>query len=560
MNSWQSRLQQRRAQFLVRSGEKLESVQQSLSRLKLFPQDGDSLKSVNQHFHQLAGAGGIYELDALCDMAIAAEEICSRLLKDHAPVGRVDHEKLELLTTGLLSFIANVDGLSEGASSAIAHSAVVSSGGHGRAESVRAFDIVIADDDHDNLIALHRLFEEQKMSVRTVKSGSGARGALLTRLPDALVVSVPLPDSSGYDIVHQLRSLPGGHRCVAVLSGEHTVFRSKVEAIRAGADAYFEEPVDPRQVVARVKSLLERDKVDSYKILSVEDDPEQAEFIKHTLESAGYTVYHICDGAQFEEALLSFAPDLVLLDIMLGDINGHELARFVRQSERFATLPVIFLTTENQLNMHIESARSGGDEHLIKPISPQLLVATIAGRLEKHALLKQFIGRDGATQLMTFSTFMDQVERFCSIPKKVAGGAALLQFDIDKLDAVNERYGHVAGEKTIVDFAAIIRNTFRQSEALGRIGGDDFSVIVENLNLQEVVQLADHVLQTFVKAPHMANSRAFKVTASCGVSWLRPGLNARLWMTEASQAVATAKKRGGNCTAAAEPAQAPVSP
>lgn len=375
MDSWQSRLQERRAQFLIRTKARLVTIDELLIGLKQTPSDAESLKNLNRLYHQMAGAGGIYEMTEFCELTIAAEEICTRLMREKAFMNDIDHEKLVMLTAGL--------------------AAVVAAGGKAKESPIEdpvkaavctpRFDVLIAHHNAETQIALHNAFEKEKFRVRTVKSSSGARGACITRLPDAIIVSIPLPDSTGYDVVEQLRSMPEGHRPVVCLVGEYAAFKYKVDGIRAGADVFLEEPFDASDVVAKVKTLIRRDKTENYKILSVEDDLDQAIFITSTLESVGYSVRHIADPSLFEETLLSFAPDLVLLDIMLGDMTGHELAQFVRQHEVFATIPIIFLTTENQLNAHIESARVGGDDHLIKPIPPQLLVAAIAGRLDRYS-------------------------------------------------------------------------------------------------------------------------------------------------------------------------------
>src|SRR5262249_24289661 len=152
-----------------------------------------------------------------------------------------------------------------------------------------------------------------------------------------------------------------------------------------------ELPVEVDVIVQKLRFLFERGKPERYRILSVEDDPDTANFVVNTLGNAGYNVAWVQDPRKFEEALLTFCPDLILLDIVMGEINGFELARFVRQNERFAPLPILFLTTQNQLEAHIESARAGGDHHLIKPVNPQLLVATVAGKLERYRIFQKLL-------------------------------------------------------------------------------------------------------------------------------------------------------------------------
>ena len=76
------------------------------------------------------------------------------------------------------------------------------------------------------------------------------------------------------------------------------------------------------------------------------------------------------DPARLEAELAAFRPDLVLMDVLLPGVSGYDLVRSLRQDERYATLPVIVLTTQGELDARIEAARAGGDEHLVKPVSP----------------------------------------------------------------------------------------------------------------------------------------------------------------------------------------------
>lgn len=380
MQSWQSRLSDRKTQFLGKTREKLVEINVLLDQLAAQPHDRERLHALNKFFHQLAGGGGIYEMKEFCSVAISAEEICTKLIANSAPLGQIEHQKLQSQCAMLRQLIEEEAGRPTGPIAAQPMVSVTGSSG-----SSRKPDVLLVDQNSDRLISWHRVFEENKMAVRTVKSASGARGALLTRIPDVLVINAPLPDSLlGLEVIKQMRSLPAGHNSIALVISDNASFKAKIEAIKSGADSFIDGPADVKEILLKAQEFICREKPAQHKILSVEDDPEQAFFIKSTLESAGYAVLHIADPAEFEDAINSYAPDLVLLDIMLGDISGHDLARFLRKHKSYSKLPIVFLTTENQLSMHLESARVGGDEHLVKPVPPQLLVATIAGKLERQ--------------------------------------------------------------------------------------------------------------------------------------------------------------------------------
>src|SRR5690242_12865608 len=109
MNMWQSRLMERRAQFIVRSTEKLNGTGELIVRLQKKPSDKEALKQINKDFHQLAGAGGIYELTELCDLSIAGEELCSRLLNENLQPSPVDLQKMTALVNSIIRSLQEVD-------------------------------------------------------------------------------------------------------------------------------------------------------------------------------------------------------------------------------------------------------------------------------------------------------------------------------------------------------------------------------------------------------------------------------------------------------------------
>ena len=101
-------------------------------------------------------------------------------------------------------------------------------------------------------------------------------------------------------------------------------------------------------LVRRLRFLLEREQAEPPRVLSIEDDPQQAAFLRSVLESGGYEVRTVDDPKRLEAELAAFRPDLVLMDVLLPGVSGYDLVRYLRQDERFATLPVLFLTTRGR--------------------------------------------------------------------------------------------------------------------------------------------------------------------------------------------------------------------
>lgn len=404
---------------------------------------------------------------------------------------------------------------------------------------------IMLDSGQTNLSVVKTMLEEKGIHVETFNSASVVRTLFAERIPDYFFVTIPLPDNDGYELVEYLRNLEGGHRPTIFMLSQQAAFLDKVMAIRAGADSFFEYPGQHQDLVQKVTDVTDRNQNPIYKILSVEDDQNQADFIKLTLETAGYQVLHIADPKRFEDTFLSYEPDLVLLDVMLGDMTGFELAKYIRQNDRFVTVPIVFLTTQNKLHQHVRSAVSGGDEHLVKPVAPQLLIATVASRLERARALKKLIDRDGLTKCLNYGTFMERAIRMAA-PENIRNAPAMMMIDIDNMGAINEQLGFAIGDRIISSISNILLKGFRSTDLIGRFGNDQFAIVLDHLSDVQLQSLASQVLGAISNTPQLVKGQKIAATCSCGVAALEPGMTLAQWIEAAEDALQKAKHGGKN--------------
>ena len=127
------------------------------------------------------------------------------------------------------------------------------------------------------------------------------------------------------------------------------------------------------------------------KIFYVEDEPFLAKIVQETLESKGYLVTLVEDGAKAEQVFLSNSFDICILDIMLPNKNGFEIAKDIRISQ--PSIPILFLTAKDQTDDVIRGFESGGNDYIRKPFSMEELIA----RIENFVRLAN-INKDQASQ------------------------------------------------------------------------------------------------------------------------------------------------------------------
>ncbi len=224
---------------------------------------------------------------------------------------------------------------------------------------------------------------QQRCIVRPFRDPARLLLALDEVSPDVLLV-----DEAFVDCVHPLvaavqRRRPA-HRdpLLCLVLAEETDDARALFAQRAGADAVVTER-DCIALAARLDTQLAQRRAWGYRVLIVEDDRGQAKFCESILHHRG-VITSVCeDPTRVFEVLADFKPELVLLDLYLPGSNGIEIAQRIREQPTHAFLPIVFLSGEQDLDLHFDAIRVGADDFITKPVKPGHLITTVESRIKR---------------------------------------------------------------------------------------------------------------------------------------------------------------------------------
>ena len=121
------------------------------------------------------------------------------------------------------------------------------------------------------------------------------------------------------------------------------------------------------------------------RVLIVEDDRDIAALIAHYLEKTGNTAEIVSDGGRALAQAREAPPDLMILDLMLPGLNGFEVCKALRADSRTAALPIIMLTARGEESERIAGLDVGADDYVVKPFSPNELMARVRAQLRRAA-------------------------------------------------------------------------------------------------------------------------------------------------------------------------------
>ena len=126
-------------------------------------------------------------------------------------------------------------------------------------------------------------------------------------------------------------------------------------------------------------------------------------------------------------------------------------------------------------------------------------VSKILDWIDIHNQLNRSASRDGLTGLLNHKTFISRFEKELDRSARFDHHLGLIFFDIDKFKSVNDNYGHQVGSKLLIDIGEVLKNILRQSDHIYRYGGDEFVVIMPNVNVETVHTIALRVLDQIKK-------------------------------------------------------------
>jgi len=224
--------------------------------------------------------------------------------------------------------------------------------------------------------------------------------------------------------------------------GSEETLSLRLKGIRMGGEAFFQKPLDSFLLTRMFDQLYESITSQFYRILVIDDSENMAEYHALILQEAGMITATLTDPLQLMQALVDFQPDLLLMDIYMPKCNGLELAAVLRQQPLYTSLPIIFLSKEDDRYKQLSAMMLGGDDFLTKPILPQHLVTAVRSRAKRAGILSSFMMRDSLTELLNHSRLLQELELTLRRAERDQTPLSFVIMDIDHFKAINDTYGH----------------------------------------------------------------------------------------------------------------------
>ncbi|HMI98145.1 MAG TPA: GGDEF domain-containing protein [Micropepsaceae bacterium] len=152
--------------------------------------------------------------------------------------------------------------------------------------------------------------------------------------------------------------------------------------------------------------------------------------------------------------------------------------------------------------------------------------------------------QDTLLPILNRRAFVREISRFIAFAERYGTPSSLLYFDLNNFKAVNDAYGHGAGDVVLRHFSDLVASQIRDSDILARLGGDEFGVLLAHVTLDQAQKKALSVTQSLRDKPPLWNGMPVELSFSCGVHELQAGQKAEAAMAEADSAMYAEKRAG----------------
>lgn len=291
------------------------------------------------------------------------------------------------------------------------------------------------------------------------------------------------------------------------------------------------------------------------KILIAEADPASQLGLESMLLRWGYEVIKVSDGAEASTTLQGEnAPPLAILNWLLPTMDGLEVCRKVRETALRPIIYIILLASKDARQTVEEALAAGADDYLLKPFEEQDLQVRlrVASRiLQLQEALWEQAKRDSLTGIWNRAMILEILERELARATREGVSCGLIMADLDYFKEINDRYGHLVGDRVLAEATQRMRASLRPYDALGRYGGEEFLIVLPHCDVNSALEVAERIRFSVHRSPLDTPAGPIAISLSLGVisSLSGQGTSSDELLRRADAALYRAKQAGRNCVA-----------
>ena len=295
------------------------------------------------------------------------------------------------------------------------------------------------------------------------------------------------------------------------------------------------------------------------KLLIVDDDAAIRNSMSDFLASSGYATHKAPTAEDALEILKGEEIHIVITDILMPGMDGLELTDLI--TKEHPDIDIIVMTGFSAEYSYADAVNKGASDFIFKPVRFEELLLRLQRVLRERDYarerklmlekLEKLAITDGLTKLFNSRYFFNQLRNEINRSNRYHHPLALMLLDIDHFKVYNDTYGHLEGDKVLVQIGRIIQSCLRRMDSAYRYGGEEFTIILPETTVEEAFSVAPRIQEALEKTIFKPQpDHLVKVSVSIGVTQYKPSEDISDFVQRADQAMYVSKRKGRNAISA----------
>ena len=416
--------------------------------------------------------------------------------------------------------------------------------------------ILIVDDILPNVKLLEAKLNGEYFEVITALSGPEGIQKAETLSPDIILLDVMMPGMDGFEACQLLKNNPLTAHIPVVMVTALTDATDRVRGLEAGADDFLSKPVNDIALMARVRSLVRlkmtvdewrvrentasqfgligkqtivlNEPFEKAKVLVIEDKVFESEKFIETLKRDEDAVTPVRSGEQGITLAQQNNFDIIVVSLNLAAEDGLRLCSHLRSNERTRSVPILIIGEETDMKRIAIGLEIGAYDYILRPIDRNELLARVRTQVRRKRYQDRLKANyevslslaltDTLTGLYNRRYLMVHLEKLLKKNAEAKKSLCVLMADLDHFKHVNDTYGHNVGDEVLKIFSERVIQRLRGFDLIARLGGEEFIVVLPDINLDMAIQVAERLRKGICSEPFKVGTPAAPLDINVSVS------------------------------------------
>ncbi len=438
--------------------------------------------------------------------------------------------------------------------------------------------LLVVDDVPANLRLLEARLSAAYYEVKSITDPRDVQAVAEEWQPDVILLDVMMPEMSGYDVCRQLKADPATAHIPVIMVTALNEAPDRRVGLGCGADEFLTKPVEHEILLARLRGIIRLKRLldewrargetalalglrtdyqhgapaEPGRALIVDDLASRAARLRQVLDQAGIATVLVRDESAACEATQSAKFDLIAISLSLTGGDPLRLVGKLRAACATRDTPLLLIANQDQRELLISGLDLGATDCLMLPLDECELLLRASNHIQRklyqdrlrldvdHALELAVI--DPLTQLYNRRYLTSHLDRRCA--EATLRPFAVMMADVDHFKAINDRFGHSAGDRVLRGVADALRAHLRESDLVTRYGGEEFVAVVGGIaSERQATGVAEKLRSIIEQMPVVPD---LGITISIGVALSDPAASGMSLIERADRALYEAKRAGRN--------------